>query len=479
MATQTVRPLSRRELLKWAGIGGAGAVLAACAPREVIVTQQVEVTREVEVEKTVEVEKEVQVEVTAAPEARTLVVWWENWGDFYNDLMKKLGDSYTAEHPNITIDWTFSPNLTEELLTAFAAGTPPEVCLTRPGSCTSLAHEGALLPLDAYMVLTGLKREDFVTAMWDLSVWDGKLYAMPGGADFMALYWNKSLYADVGLDPEAPPKTCDELVEQSLQILEVDANGAIQRLGWTPGDWTNPYWMWAYIFGGELYDVQTRKVTASHPQNVEALKWIKSYVDQVDVNQLEAFNGSMPDFWSPGNSFASKKTALRFDGFWTYDALDEYAPDIDYGVCFFPTLNGTEEERTRYGVAGWMVSIPSGAPDPEASWDFVKYGFLDYAWKTGCETLNGNCVIDQMDEFEQCVLDMLGPENRMTPYFDVFVKTGIAATHHFPAMPAATFYDDQLGRAYDAVIRGGADPEAALQECEAAVQAELDRILGA
>jgi ABC-type glycerol-3-phosphate transport system substrate-binding protein len=92
------------------GVGASGALLAACAPQ--VVTQQVEVTREVEkaveVEVTREVEKEVakevQVEVTAAPEATTLTVLWNNWGDLFNELMKKVGDNYTALNPNVTVD---------------------------------------------------------------------------------------------------------------------------------------------------------------------------------------------------------------------------------------------------------------------------------------------------------------------------------------------------------------------------------------
>ena len=56
---------SRREFLGVAAAAGAGALLAACQPTEVIKTVEVEVVREVEVEteveKIVEVEKEVEV----------------------------------------------------------------------------------------------------------------------------------------------------------------------------------------------------------------------------------------------------------------------------------------------------------------------------------------------------------------------------------------------------------------------------------
>jgi multiple sugar transport system substrate-binding protein len=233
--------LSRRRFLTVAGMSASGLALAACAPQ--VVTQQVEVTREVE--------KEVQVEVTAAAEARTLSVLWGNWGDVFNNLMMELGNSYTEQNPNVTVEWEFAPEYVQKLLTLVAGGTPPDFTYVNMEDSTNLAFQGAFLPLDAYAVLTGMKREDFVIPMWDGSVYDGKLYSFPGGADFYGVFWNKSLYEDVGLDPEKPPATTDELVEHSLKVLKKDENGLIERMGWTPNTWADPLWMWAYLFGGE------------------------------------------------------------------------------------------------------------------------------------------------------------------------------------------------------------------------------------
>lgn len=472
------KQFSRREFMKWAGISATGAILAACAPQEVVVTQEVEVTREVEVEKEVpvEVEKEVVKEVTAVPEPIEIQVFWANWGDFFNELMQNIGTNYTADNPLATVEWTFNPEWKEKLLTAIAAGTPPDVSYTNWTAQTSLANDGAWLPLDAYMVMTGLEREDFILSMYDQSLWDGKLYCLPGGADFIAMYYNKDVFVDAGLDPEVPPATTDELVEQSLQILEVDDTGAIQRLGWSPSGWELR--AWAYVFGGQWYDASTQTITADHPQNIEALEWMKSYVDEVDVDQLAAFNESLPDFWSPGNSFASKKTSLRLDGYWTYDPLDQYAPDIDYGVGFWPTLNGTDEERKNYVIEGWMIGIPAGALEPDGAWGFIKYGFVDNAWKMGCDTLNGNCVIDQMEQFNECVIDALGEDNRMSPYFHVFSETGAAGEAYWPAIPVNAQYNDEVQRAYDFVVRGEKTAEEALQEVNEVMQAELDKVLG-
>ena len=471
------RRISRRRFLALTGVGASGALLAACAPQ--VVTQQVEVTREVEkaveVEVTREVETEVQVEVTPASEPTTLFVLWNNWGDLFNELMKKVGDNYMALNPNVTVEWDFNQQWREKLLTSIAAGTPPDMTYTNLRANSNLANDGALLPIDSYMVLTGLVREDFITSQWDASMWDGKLYACPGGTDFLALFYNKSMMEEAGLDPEKPPTSAAEFVDQSMALLKTDSNGSITQLGWSPDAFQ--FKQWGFLFGGEWYDEKNQKVTADDPANVEALNWIKSYTDELDPDQLTAFNGSLPDFYSPGNAFGTKKTGFRYDGFWAYDPLDQYAPDIDYGVALYPTKEGTEEERSLYWTDGWMVAMPSNSTQADATWNFIKYGFVDEAWKTGCDTLNGNTVIAQMPQFDACLADKLGPDNRMTPYLPVFSQTGLYATKFWPAMPVNAEYDDEVNRAYDFVIRGEKTAEEALAEVTATIQASLDKAL--
>ena len=61
------RSFSRRDFFKAAALAAAGSAVAACAPKEVIVTKEVVVTQQVEVTKEVEktVKETVQVTVVA------------------------------------------------------------------------------------------------------------------------------------------------------------------------------------------------------------------------------------------------------------------------------------------------------------------------------------------------------------------------------------------------------------------------------
>ena len=194
----------------------------------------------------------------------------------------------------------------------------------------------------------------------------------------------------------------------------------------------------------------------------------------LDVNKLAAFN-QRPGTYEAGNPFATKQSAYLFDGFWTYEALDQHAPDLQYGVEFWPTVKGTEAERANYMLGGWQVSIPSGAKATADSWKFVRYAFIDKSAEMGYKTLNGTCVQSQFQAWETGVRNAMGADNRMANYLNKFTQTGAVAKNYFPVLPVQSYYQDELDRVYDLVMRGEMTPQAGLDEVTKNVQAELDK----
>jgi len=456
--------LSRRSFLEATVLTSAGALLAACgggaAPTTATETQPP------------------AEGATAAPAASAapksgvvLEVWASNWGETYNAPMKLLGEQYTVD-TGVQVNWSFNDQWQEKLLTAIAGGIPPDACYTNWVGLPTLAFQGVLLPLDDYFAASGIQASDFIKAMVDACVWEGKTYGIPGGADFMCLFYNKQIYRDVGLDPEAPPVTLADWVAHSEAIYKFDAAGNIERMGMGP---TDPGLVYAgFLFGGEFYDSAAKKVTCNQGGIVSALEWMVENSKRWPVEKVAGFTEGMPSYSQPNSGIATGKITYMFDGFWAAEGLDQYAPDLDYGVAFLPTLNGTPEERRNYVVQGWDYSIPKGAKKPDEGWAFLKYGFYDHAADLSVKTINGNCVLEQMDEFVKGVQEWLGPNNRMTPQFHIFSETGAAGEKYWPVMPVASRYYDEVTRAQDFATRGEKTAQQALDECAELVQSELD-----
>jgi multiple sugar transport system substrate-binding protein len=460
------RRLSRRRFLGLMGATGGTALLTSCGGAAAPAAQPTAATGG-------EVAAPTTAPAAAGGEAVTLNVLWENWGEIYNNLMTVIGEEFTATNPSVALEWNFDPDWVTKLTTLIAANTLPDVTLMRSGPLATFAAKGTLMPLDDLVREAGVKREDFVTPLWDSAIYDGKLYALPGGADYWAMFYSKDVYREVGLDPERPATTLDELLAHSREILQTDPAGDIQRIGYNPSSWH--FQQWAFIHGGQFYDASSGKITANDPANVAVLEKLTEYVKTLDVNKLAAFN-QRPGTFEAGNPFSTKQAAYVFDGFWTFEALDQHAPDIDYAVTFWPTANGTEQDRTNYMIGGWQVSIPAGTTLTQQAASFVRYAFIDKSAEMGYKTLNGTCVQSQFQAWEEGVKSKMGADNRMAPYLDVFTRTGAAATNFFPALPVQSFYQDELNRVYDLVVRGEVTPQAGLDEVTQNVQAELDKV---
>lgn len=451
--TAAINHYSRRQFLQLSSATLAGAVLAACAAPAA--------------------QPGAGEENGTAAEAVTLSILNTNWGELYNGLMENIGKEYMAANPNVTLEWTFEEQWKTKLVTLVAGGTPPDAAYSNWQAQANLAEKNTFTPLDSYIEATGLKRDDFVISMYDASVLDGKLYAVPGGADYIALFWSKDVYSEAGLDPEKPAATADEFLQQAAAMLQTDADGNLTRVGYIPDAYH--FITWAYLHGGEFYDAENKKVTANNEINVQVMEWLLGYLQQLDINKLNAFNSSRPGFYEAGNPFATKQAGARWDGFWYYDALNQYAPDINYGVTYVPTPSGKAEEQANYLIQGWMYTIPAGAKQADTAWDFIKYAFIDEAAKMGYLTLNGPCVKKSFKDFEDGLRAQIGAEDRISPYLNVFTQIGQTGTKHWPNMSVNGFYYDEVVRIWDFVARGEKTPQEALDEVTATVQAELDK----
>lgn len=452
-------PVTRRNFLQGTSLTALGALLAACGQGG-----------------TAAKATELPATKAAKGEISELSILWENWGENYNKLMLNIGTAFETDNPDIKLKWDFPPEQATKFLTMVAAGTPPEVAFLRPQSMAQLAKKGTLIPMDSYMATGGYKRDDFVSPIYNASFYDGKLWAVPGGADYYALFWSKDVYKEAGLDPEKPPKSLDELIEHSKTILKKDENGEISRIGYTPSAWEITWWV--FFFGGRFYDEATKKITFNEDPVVEVFQKVYDYIKFLDINKLAAFQ-KRPGMWEAGNPFSAKQATYTFDGFWAYDTMDKYSPDIDYGITTWPTKNGTEDELKNYFMQGWMVGIPKGTKHPDEAWRFLKYGFIDKSDVMGYSTLNGPCYKNVLPGFEAGVIKALGEKNRMTPYMNVFTKIATYASKAFPVIPVNQFYYDEITRIFDLIMRDQVSIKDGLNEVTKNVQTELDKAMQA
>ena len=457
--------VTRRSFLAMAGGGTAAVVLAACgAAATPAAEEKMEEAPKEEPKAAEEMEKE-QV---------TVVAWNAAWGEPYSTIMGAYGPAFEAD-TGIKLDWQFVSEIEQKLIASIAAGSPPDTHYTNWVFQGPFMFNELIRPLDEYMKAAGHTREEFTKAMWDDSSLNGQLYAVPGGADWVVYFWNKDMYLAFGEDPEVPLNTFEDTEEISLK-LHRNEGGKISHLGWNWRSFGRE--RLAFLFGGEFYNYETGKVTPDHPANIEALNWLAELTKkQGGYDAVTEFHGEATSYYHAAYPWYTGNLAFFSSGFWAQDRLDANGEGLPYGIGLPPTVDGAEEGIGYNSVQGWMYAIPVNASNPDEAWAFDKWMFIDNSGKMGYETLNGPCVIAQLDEFKEGYIAKVGADNRIVPYIDVFLALAQYGETYWPPIATAGDYRRAYLDVAAQVLQEQITAEEGLKTLATTQQAELDSVM--
>jgi len=335
----------------------------------------------------------VYVEVTPTPGAGEVKYNSDVSGDielwhFWASPVRRSGVGHIVamckqKLPNITVTDTVKPfgDIWTANVAAVAAGSGmPDVIVSDRPTLPKDAADGVYMSLQEFADRDGITRDQFYDWAWDQSLYNGETYGIPFETDVRVLFWNKQLFEAAGLDPNTPPTTWDELWEMADKLDVKNDDGTYQRIAFFP-IWNagfNPFW--AYLNGAPLIDESGAPVLNS-PEAVEAAEWIKKWVDR--YGGWQALQDFRAQYGAPPNDlFMGNGVAMLVDIFGYNSALEFYRPRADTNGDL--EITG-DDPRMDWGIAqlpynagpanwsgGFSLSIPAGAENPEAAWEFIK-----------------------------------------------------------------------------------------------------------
>jgi raffinose/stachyose/melibiose transport system substrate-binding protein len=154
----------------------------------------------------------IAVSTLAAPVMATeITVWdWKNADPALSGYYTKVKGDFEAAHPGVTVNLVMQPHDQYYTLlgTALSSNAGPDVFLMN-GGAQAKARMDSLLKLDekaAATIKTLVGKEAFQGP-------NGGLYALPITLQGHAVYYNKKLYKEAGLDPNKPPATWADLTK--------------------------------------------------------------------------------------------------------------------------------------------------------------------------------------------------------------------------------------------------------------------------
>jgi multiple sugar transport system substrate-binding protein len=343
-ATAVSPALSRREFLRMAGTAAAGAVLGGCTLLRPEPTPQ-------------------------SPDQVQLV--YQDWRtDWFPPMVRQMLEQFHATHPNIRVFYTPDPeDFEEKVLADMQAGTAPDVFQACCSFFPILAQKGYTLDLRPYVEVD---LDQATVDDWDPAQYrsfftrDGQQYGLPKYHGALALYYNRDLFDEYGVD--YPDESWDhDGYMAAMERLTDDRDGDGETDLW--GSTLDVSWDRIQVhvnsWGGHFVDPDDpAQCRMCEPEAMAAMEWIRARMwdDRVMATPLDVQNVSTRQ------AFINGQVAMVEDGSW---ALKDILSGANFRVGVAPFPAGPVRRVTLATTDGF--GIYAGTRHPDAAWELLKF----------------------------------------------------------------------------------------------------------
>ena len=362
---------------------------------------------------------------TEAPgEAATVTIWHSYHPDENEEkAFNQIVEAYKAQNPNVTIDVLYVPfdQLANKWSTEVAAGGGPDMFTMPNDQLGDWIRGGVVAPVDEFV-------DGKLDGFSDLAIagvtYEGKMYAVPGIAKAVGLFYNKSLV-------ETPPTTTDELLAQ------VNEGKTLVMRPWAYFN----YGLLTGTFGGTLLD-ESGKCVADQAGFTDALAYMKELKDAGAIFE--------PDEAKANEMFSGGEAAFIVTGPWMLGTFKEALGD-DLGVVPLPAGPGGDATPLT-GIDGWYLNPNS--TNQQAAIDFALFAFGPEGSKIYADVAGAPMGRTDIEISDPMIADFADIANAGFPR---------PQSKEFGAWWGA--FDDATTK----VLEGAAEPEAAVAEACAAM----------
>jgi sn-glycerol 3-phosphate transport system substrate-binding protein len=322
----------------------------------------------------------------ASAQPVSLTYWYPvDVGGGLAKVIDGLVADFNREHPDIKVTPTYSGSYDvtlQKLQASHLAGTLPDVAVTELSALTVLAALGAAQPLDDLIGAEGGRKflDRFWPSMLLNTVYGGKTYGIPFQRSTPVMYYSKDAFQEVGLDPEKPPLTWDELAAAAQKLTKRAGDRVVRwglELPLDPYNWF--YYALVYANGGEVLTRDGVRVLWDQPKAVEALQFWHDLVNKVRATPAftpwsdgpqEFAAGKAAMIWHSTGSqaFMRKNVKLRW-GLGRIPKHTQFAPPSGGGNML---MFSTDPARRK---AAWMFMKWMSDPKQAARWSIAS-GYL-------------------------------------------------------------------------------------------------------
>jgi multiple sugar transport system substrate-binding protein len=340
-----------------------------------------------------------------------------------------------ASKVGVTIKRQVVEDLRTRLLQLAGAQSLPDLILVDNPDLAQLAATGALVDLSSQSLST----DGFYPNVVAASTYQGKLYGLAAGVNALALFYNKKLLTDAGIQP---PKTWSELKAAAAKLTKGTKQFGLGMA--LPATEEGSFQFESILFsgGGDLK-------TLNSPQAVAAL--------QLVGDMMRA--GSIPKnvlTWNQANveeQFANGTLAMMVNGPWQLPVLTK--TNVDFGIVTMPVPDSGGTPSSPLGGEVWAASQGKNSAKAVEVIKCMTSADSAATWSKQVNYVPAN---------QQAATKMATEVPQMKTFIDEIAGAKGRTAELGPDYPK---YSEALWTAVQAVLSGKSTPQAALDAAQA------------
>ncbi|KAF1301727.1 ABC transporter substrate-binding protein [Enterococcus saccharolyticus] len=393
--------------------------------------------------------------------------FWSFWGSgMRREVIEEIIEDFNDSQNEIEVKYSYQPwgDIWTKSLSAITAGNPPDVIVQDINSVAQRAEAKQSVNLTEFIDKD--TSDKFYPQLWEAGLYGKDTYGIPFNTDTYVIFYNKKIFREAGIEEKELPTTWEEL-ETTAQKLDIKKGNAYERIGFYPL-WNISPDIWAVNADGGTGWFDGDKVAIDTPNKVDLFDWILKWQEHYGkdtINRYEAEFGS-----GVSDPFVSGLVTMVAQNINYYSNLVSNAPeDFEFGIIPLPEKEKGEGHWTWGG--GFVLEVPYGAKNPEAS-----YKFIDYLTSTEVQEKFGEKSFDIManrEANENLINSSELSEDGQMVYqvADEQFKNTVLTPAPLKAPDFANLVNEQI----DQILLGTKKPEEGLEDAQKAVEKLVDQ----
>jgi multiple sugar transport system substrate-binding protein len=324
----------------------------------------------------------------AAPSGEAIEIRYALWDSAQQPAYEACAAEFQKQHPNIKVKVEQSGwgDYWSSIQTGMVAGNAPDVFTNHLNKYPEFAAKGQIVDLQPLVERDKVPTDIYIGQLAELWTREGKRYGLPKDWDTIAIFYNKKMLADAGIDPKVMedwtwnPKDGGTF-EEVMAKLTLDENGnnglspdfdktKVKQYGFIhQGQGAgNGQTQWSFLAVPNGFKYQDEmwgtKFYYDDPKFAETIQWY------ADLMLKKGYGPSLPDVSSMGADalFQAGKGAMTSSGSWMIKNTIQ-AANFEVGFGLLPI--GPEGRKSMFN--GLADSIYVGTKHPDEAWEWVKF----------------------------------------------------------------------------------------------------------